>query len=295
MSNVPGIPADWYPDPADARRQRYWNGSTWTEQLRDAVIAPPIDPTGYDRVGLTASYVPFTGRGGFVDPTIRPTVGSANTVAIWLYALLPVLILPHQYFGWEVSLTDFTDGLIHGCLALVTVVLAILLPAFDRSQLKTRGFERTPPAILGLLPPIHMIARTFAAGAGAILVTLVALIVQGVVVAILVAGSLPASTVTSGPSNTPISAVGMTAPFTPEQLAYLLTPDGMERKIIFDAAESSINYESVECEPLSSTDLGAQTTCHGTGHLASYDLLVQVLPNGTAVPFTVVSITPVVE
>lgn len=27
----PSVPAGWYPDPRDARLQRYWNGTAWTE------------------------------------------------------------------------------------------------------------------------------------------------------------------------------------------------------------------------------------------------------------------------
>lgn len=33
MSDTP--PAGWYPDPQDANRQRYWNGSAWTEHTAD--------------------------------------------------------------------------------------------------------------------------------------------------------------------------------------------------------------------------------------------------------------------
>lgn len=34
MSDTP--PAGWYPDPQDANRQRYWDGTAWTEHTADA-------------------------------------------------------------------------------------------------------------------------------------------------------------------------------------------------------------------------------------------------------------------
>ena len=33
MSDTP--PAGWYPDPQDSSRQRYWNGTAWTEHTAD--------------------------------------------------------------------------------------------------------------------------------------------------------------------------------------------------------------------------------------------------------------------
>jgi len=34
-----GPPTGWYPDPADAQRQRYWDGTNWTAETR--TVAPP--------------------------------------------------------------------------------------------------------------------------------------------------------------------------------------------------------------------------------------------------------------
>ncbi|KQQ05377.1 MULTISPECIES: DUF2510 domain-containing protein [unclassified Rathayibacter] len=40
-----GPRAGWYPDPAGSPRQRWWDGSGWTESLRDAPVATPAAPT----------------------------------------------------------------------------------------------------------------------------------------------------------------------------------------------------------------------------------------------------------
>jgi len=39
-------PRGWYPDPGDARRQRWWNGSSWTEHTTQGsrYAPPPIAP-----------------------------------------------------------------------------------------------------------------------------------------------------------------------------------------------------------------------------------------------------------
>jgi hypothetical protein len=36
----PSTPAGWYPDPYDARLQRYWDGTTWTEHTAPLIAAP---------------------------------------------------------------------------------------------------------------------------------------------------------------------------------------------------------------------------------------------------------------
>lgn len=38
-------PAGWYPDPYDGTKQRYWDGTTWTEHVAPGVVGRP-DPLG---------------------------------------------------------------------------------------------------------------------------------------------------------------------------------------------------------------------------------------------------------
>jgi hypothetical protein len=146
-----------------------------------------------------------------------------------------------------------------------------------------------------VLPPIYLIARVAAVGAGSLLAALAALIVQAVVVVLLLGLQLPVTGTTDDAAPAPMETSGMSEPFTEAQLATLLTPEGMADKILFDAHGSSLNYETVVCEPLGSTELGAQTTCLATSALARYELLIQVLPNGTGTPFAIVSVNPILE
>lgn len=51
MSETP--PAGWYPDPQDATRQRYWDGSAWTEHTADG--APQASGAGSMATGGAAT------------------------------------------------------------------------------------------------------------------------------------------------------------------------------------------------------------------------------------------------
>jgi hypothetical protein len=42
MTQTP--PAGWYADPDNSAQQRYWDGSTWTEERQDRVESPPPPP-----------------------------------------------------------------------------------------------------------------------------------------------------------------------------------------------------------------------------------------------------------
>ncbi len=66
----------WYPDPADARRERYWDGQAWTHNVKDApTTLPPPPPApqfspqpaaaptpGYGPVSWTPTYAPLPSR-----------------------------------------------------------------------------------------------------------------------------------------------------------------------------------------------------------------------------------------
>jgi hypothetical protein len=42
-SNTPTTPAGWYPDPAGSPRQRWWDGTQWTDNFNDPLAAAQVN------------------------------------------------------------------------------------------------------------------------------------------------------------------------------------------------------------------------------------------------------------
>lgn len=55
----------WYPDPSGIPGQRYFDGTTWTEQRAPAPIAPPVHPKSAAVAGLLQFFLGFFGIGRF--------------------------------------------------------------------------------------------------------------------------------------------------------------------------------------------------------------------------------------
>ena len=77
MSNVtPSVPAGWYPDPAGTPRQRWWDGTSWTENYTEpAAASQPYTPNAAAQAAQA------------------PTGINVYTPFIWLIALLPLIPL----------------------------------------------------------------------------------------------------------------------------------------------------------------------------------------------------------
>ena len=257
-----------------------------------AFTEPAAQFTGYSTGAFDApGYVPLSRA---YQPEQRTTPhGGSGTAAIWLWVLVPLLALAHVLFPWDFSTSDYTNLLIHGGLVAGYLLLSVLLAGIDRRVLLGRGFDWAPPAVLGALAPIHIVVRVFAVGAGGVLVTLTSLLVQGVVIALMVMHYAPLTEPeTPVEAAPPAASEGMLPPFSAEQAAYLLTTEGMAAKLQFDSQSTDLPYSTVVCEPLATTDVGAQTTCAATGSLADFGITVQLLPDANGVPFTVVSVVP---
>lgn len=300
------IPAAWYADPGDAGQLRYWDGANWTDQL--AVLVPPTvppltaepveEPLSYfshpppaEEWSVPSTYVPL-GRlaaVGRIDPVAEHS-RSADTLAIWLLTLLPLILLAELVVPVENEPTTIAIRL---GIVVVFVALSILLAAFDRSQLLQRGYLSSPPPLLAAIPPFHVLARLIAVGARGLIVGFVALVVQ-TAVAIALSTVLGAVLASIGAPATDTVPDGLVPPYTEAERAALLLPEGMAAKLQYDSEQSSPHYISVECEPLTSTTPGSVTTCTGNGAIASYTIQVQVSPSTDVDPFTVISVTPTV-
>jgi hypothetical protein len=257
-----------------------------------AFTEPTSQFTGYSAGAFeTPGYLPLS-RGFSHDQHSAPSGGSGNA-AIWLWVLVPLLALAHVPFAWDYSASDYTNLLIHGGLVAAYLLFSILLAGIDRRILLQRGFDWAPPAVLGALPPIHIVVRVFAVGAGGVLVTVASLLVQAVVIALMVMHYVPIAEPEVPVETAPaVVAEGMLPPFSADQVAYLLTADGMAAKLQYDSQSTDLPYSSVVCQPLAAPDAGAQTTCTATGRLVDFGITVQLLPDANGVPFTVVSVVP---
>ena len=314
---VGAVPAAWYSDPGDVGQLRYWDGAGWTDQIAVLVLpsaappsASPFSGSGlvssHEPLGLPAqsalfappledssvpsSYVPlarFAPIGGGGAP-MAVQARSADTAASWLLALWPLILLTELVVPAN---NEVTTLVIRVGIVAVFVVVSVLLAALDRSQLHDRGFNASPPPVLAVIPPLLVLARLIAVGARGVIVGFVGLVVQtAVALAVATAlGGILASVTSEDPG---LSSVGMVPPFTASERAALLLPAGMAAKISYDAQESALHYNSVECEPLPTTASGSVTTCTAEGNLSSYLLQVQVLPETAQVPFEVISVTP---
>ncbi len=68
-------PMGWYPDPADARLERYWDGAQWTRNTRVPPALPPTGPTASAGAGVAPQreFVPRpTAPGPLTDPQRMP-------------------------------------------------------------------------------------------------------------------------------------------------------------------------------------------------------------------------------
>ena len=102
-----GVPAGWYPDPADAGRLRRWDGQGWTEDVTTVapVAAPAPEPiTEPQRMPSAPSAPPAPPRSPsppLAEPEPEPEAGpepdAAPTLPEW--ATLPGLTLPPDLSG----------------------------------------------------------------------------------------------------------------------------------------------------------------------------------------------------
>jgi uncharacterized RDD family membrane protein YckC len=78
------IPAGWYPDPAPQTipgRQRYWDGTQWTEHLHDPQPAPPAYPQApqYPQTAQYPQYPQYQPTEGQQVPVYAPAASSRPT------------------------------------------------------------------------------------------------------------------------------------------------------------------------------------------------------------------------
>ncbi|WP_258797572.1 DUF2510 domain-containing protein [Protaetiibacter mangrovi] len=139
----------WRADPADATRERWWDGVAWTEFTRDAP-RPVEGPARRIPVRETFHRPP--------DPDTRAVAWIAWSPGWVTFGLLPLALL-----GLASALASLLVPVTAGLVVVVLAALAVR----DRRQLYDRGFPRRPALAWMLLGPVgYLAARWRAIGEG---------------------------------------------------------------------------------------------------------------------------------
>src|SRR4051812_26299132 len=59
IPSVPPAPAGWYPDPAGSPRNRWWDGTQWTETFHDPLQSAQLQSASLKAPEGTSAYNPF--------------------------------------------------------------------------------------------------------------------------------------------------------------------------------------------------------------------------------------------
>lgn len=171
-SSAPATPpAAWYPDPADAARERWWDGQGWTDHVRLRTVAPTV-PIAPPAPIATVAYQPMgSWHAEYQQSPYSPGnsyAGSPNTVAIWLLAAGYVPLALASNFVSQVLAITATRAASFAPTA-IALALAWGLVIWDHLTLKNRGLPAASWAWFFLTIFGYLIARRVALKKGGII------------------------------------------------------------------------------------------------------------------------------
>jgi hypothetical protein len=201
------LPAAWYPDPDDATRVRWWDGAAWTNHTnelppppgaRTAVQQPtaPVIATGEipsaeesgfivnTRVPETGSWYAETGH-SYVPQTsydhlpasLRDDnddfdkdddIGSTVTVETWVMAFLPAVAFALMWGLLAYTRIVANNPALFWVIPILFVVANFAFATMDRGALAARNHKDTPSQVLGIVPPVYLLARTLSIGSSSV-------------------------------------------------------------------------------------------------------------------------------
>lgn len=171
--------AGWYPDPSGAADLRWWTGAAWSEHVASAPVRPDPSPSPRLRLADESGFVEVRSDrlAVTVFTPLRPT--RVHTAAVWLIAVLPVLVAAGQYSAAAYSVAAYstaqystagmaagdaipTDGYAVPAIAIAaSLILAGLCAVRDRQVLRAAGHSDTASPRWVLLSPVaYLIARS---------------------------------------------------------------------------------------------------------------------------------------
>jgi hypothetical protein len=174
--NAAAIPPGWYPDPAGGSGKRWWDGSRWTEHVRQPEQQAPAPVVG----GYTPTIGGYTPTVGGYTPTVGTSVsrdfrstkplpkaeaGTGYTRTSWWLAGSPLWISVPQVIVYAIidalapqPLPVLLLGL--GIVNLLAWVALVWMAFADRAALWNGGNETAASPWWTLLTPLaYLIAR----------------------------------------------------------------------------------------------------------------------------------------
>ncbi|WP_375399251.1 DUF2510 domain-containing protein [uncultured Amnibacterium sp.] len=148
-------PAGWFPDPSGSGRQRYWDGTAWTEHT--AETRPAAAPAAIEQPPL-------------------PDGARVNTLWAWLLAFLPLVtlislpLLDLQAFIQNslnsaadptATLRQFSNAglLLSQLIGVLAIAATVVFAALDHRALRAVGIVRPFHWAWAFLQPTYMIGR----------------------------------------------------------------------------------------------------------------------------------------
>ena len=251
----------------------------WPSFATASIPAAPIPAASISAASIPAASIPAV-------------AARSTTVSVWLLALLPAV---HAALVWLVlARLDLGGNLVVRYAVLgAPLVLALLLAFADHRALRARGFSRTAPTVLALMPPIYLVVRIIRGGAAGILPLLVWLLLQAGAVAFVLL-QLPTTFALLPLTPTgPLTPVAVASgPITVAQRTAQLSPSGMAAELTRQTLARNLHFSSITCPTIPVTVDGTAVTCGGTIASVKMHLTVMIdssLPNSA---FALVSEAP---
>ena len=254
----------------------------------------PPDPFATPSAALAAKLqaVPLASVPLPVSSATIALAARSTTAAVWLFTLLPVVHASLVWFGL-VWLGLGSDRLVLYSVLGAPLFLYLVLAVADRQLLRSRGFERTAPVALALVPPIYLLVRAIRVGAAGVVPLLLWLLLQITACSFLLIQSPAVFAVISlAPAADSAPAAVVSGPITDAQRSAELTPSGMAAELTRQARAKNLTFSSIGCPPIPVTLDGTAVTCVGTLTSVKMNLNVVIdstLPNSA---FALVSEAP---
>lgn len=239
--------ADWYPDPSDAERERWWSGEAWTEHVRARAVAPaaPAVQPALDGPAFSAAVDPEVANRYRVATTATPSSLAPESAPGRPLADtgFPGHVSPAPWAGGPPSQTILSEPNKIATQALVSGALAVGFAIFNTFS----GFIATGALITGAIALVQGIVGAVRSGRlGNGRPQAIGAIVAGALAVLIVVGSFAGAVFSA--AATPHYDVA-----------------ALEQEIITESAELGLSLSSSECPDDPPTAEGTFFTCTALG------------------------------